>query len=323
MGLAGHAREIRMKSWKTRSLAALMLACAGAMGALPGEPVTAAFASEIRYLVNNLPVTNYDIQRRAAFLRLQRQGGNLNQKASDEMVEQALKYVEMQRLGVKVPDKAVDENFAGFAKQNKLSTAQLSQILGQAGVTTRHFKDFIRVQLGWNALLGARFRSEGRISEQDAVRRMLKQGGQKPSATEYLLQQVIFVIPAAERKAKMGVRKKEAELMRQRYNGCGSARDLAKGLIDVTVRDLGRVLEPELPPDWAPLIKTIKAGQATKLRETERGVEFIAICSAKEVSDDRVAQMIFTNEGDLEGKAKELSDKYIAELREKARIQKR
>ena len=239
------------------------------------------------------------------------------------MVEQALRSVEMQRLNVNIPKSAVDANFANFAKQNKLSPKQLSGVLTQSGVTTAHFKEFIRVQMGWQALLRARFRAEGRMSEQDVVQRMLNQGGDKPTATEYILQQVIFVVPAAERSAKLNTRKREAENMRTRFAGCDKTHDQAKGLLDVTVRDLGRVLEPELPPDWAPLIKAINEGQATKVRVTDRGAEFIAICRAKLVSDDRVAQMVFTNEGDLDEQAKKLSDKYMKELRERARIIKR
>ena len=52
--------------------------------------------------------------------------------------------------------------------------------------------------------------------EQDAVQRMLQQGGEKPTATEYMLQQVIFVVPASERKASLAKRKREAEAMRAR-----------------------------------------------------------------------------------------------------------
>ena len=148
-------------------------------------------------------------------------------------------------------------------------------------------------------------------------------GGNKPKATEYMLQQVIFVVPASERKAKLATRKREADAMRQRFSGCDSTRQFVKGLLDVTIRDLGRVLEPELPPDWEKFIKETSQGKATKVRETERGVEFIGICSTREVSDDRVAQIVFTNEGNLDEKAKEFSDKYTKELREKARIVKK
>lgn len=283
-----------------------------------------AAASEIKYVVNNVPITSYDIQRRVAFLRLQGGGkGGSAKVAADQMIEQVLKKSEMDRLGVRITDKAVDESYARFAGGNKLSAKQLSTILGQAGVTAGHFKEFIRVQMGWNQVLGTRFRESGMVSEQDAARRMLQQGGSKPTATEYLLQQVIFVVPAAERSSQLARRKKEAEAMRQRFSDCKTTRQFAKGLVDVTVKDLGRRLEPELPPEWADSIKSAKAGSATKVRETALGLEFIGVCSSREVSDDRVAQMVFSNEGGLDKKAEELSNKYVAELRDKARIVER
>jgi peptidyl-prolyl cis-trans isomerase SurA len=192
----------------------------------------------------------------------------------------------------------------------------------RSGVTKEHFKEFIRAQMAWNQALTARYRAEsgGTSNSTDLVRKMLEKGGEKPSATEYMLQQVIFVVPAAERSATLGKRKREAEAMRSRFNGCDTTRQFAKGLIDVTVRDLGRVLAPELPSDWAEQIKATKVGAATQVRETNRGVEFIGICSAREVSDDKVAQMVLQNEGKSDKKADELSEKYVAELKAKAKI---
>ena len=282
-----------------------------------------AHASEIKYVVNNIAVTSYDIQRRAAFLKLQNRKGNINKLAADDMIEQTLKAAEMKRLGVRISDQQVEDAYKRFATNNKMSVTQLSGMLQQAGVTADHFKEFIRSQMGWNQALSARFRAQGgTMSEQDAVRRMLEQGGNKPTATEYMLQQVIFVVPPKERGA-IGKRKREAEAMRARFNGCESTRQFAKGLIDVTVRDLGRVLAPELPTEWADQIKKTKAGGATGVRETDRGVEFIGICSAREVSDDKVARMVFQSEGSKEDQGEEMSKRYLAELREKARIVER
>ncbi|TIW79773.1 MAG: peptidylprolyl isomerase, partial [Mesorhizobium sp.] len=140
---------------------------------------------------------------------------------------------------------------------------------------------------------------------------------------EYMLQQVIFVVPASERAATLAKRKREADAMRARFSGCNTTREFAKGLIDVTVRDLGRVLAPQLPTDWAEQIKATKVGGATPTRETERGVEFIGICSSREVSDDKAAQMVFQAEGTNDKDADELSKKYVAELRQKAKIVER
>jgi peptidyl-prolyl cis-trans isomerase SurA len=303
------------------SLNAALFIMAAAMFVAPSGYVHAA--SEIKFVVNGVPVTDYDIQRRAAFLKLQRKKGNLTQLAGNDMVEQTLKRAEFARLGIKVPDGAVDAAYARFAKSNKMTPAQLSGVLDKAGVTAQHFKEYIRTQLGWNQALSSRFKAQGgTMSEQDAVRRMLEKGGNKPSATEYMLQQVIFVVPPSER-GSIGKRKKEAEAMRQRFAGCDSTREFAKGLIDVTVRDLGRVLAPELPSEWAEQIKATKIGGATPVRETERGVEFIGICRSREVSDDRVAKSVFQAEGNEEDQAGELDKKYTAELRGRAKIVER
>ncbi|MDJ1462249.1 SurA N-terminal domain-containing protein [Nitratireductor sp. GZWM139] len=284
---------------------------------------TSAMATEIRYVVNNLPVTSYDIDRRVAFLRLQREGGNLRQKATDQMIEQTLKLQEMQRRNINIPKEMVDQAYQRFASGNRMTTSQLNQVMAQSGVTAAHFKDFIRSQIGWSRVMQARNNSSGGMSEQDVVAKMLQQGGNKPSATEYMLQQVIFVVPSAERSKLLGKRQREAQALRGRFRGCDSTREFAKGLIDVTVRDLGRILEPELPGDWKDQIKKTSPGNATGVRTTERGVEFIGVCSTREVSDDRVAQMMFQSEGSGGEDMEKASQEYLAELRKNARITKR
>lgn len=295
-----------------------------ALAAVPvAFDVRLANASEIKYIVNNVPITTYDIQRRASFFKLQRRAGGAKE-AADDMIDQALRASEIKRFGIKISDQQVDDAYGRFAAQNKLKPAQMDEILNQTGVTKAHFKDFIRSQMGWSQVLQAKYRSSGTLSEQDVVQRMLQKGGNKPKATEYMLQQVVFVVPAAERKSSLGKRKREAEAMRARFSGCDKTREFAKGLIDVTVRDLGRVLAPELPADWADAIKSTQTGSATGVRETDRGVEFIGICSSKEVSDDRVAQMVFQSEATKQGgEAEEFSKKYMDELRKKAKIVQR
>lgn len=283
---------------------------------------TPAVASEIKYIVNNMPITTTDIQHRNAFFRLQRRKGD----AANEMIEQTLRLAEAQRIGIRISDKQVNDAYARFASSNNMPLAQLDSVMAQSGVTKQHFKDFIRSQMAWNQAIGARYRAEqsgiGLTSQQEAVRNMLKKGGNKPSATEYMLQQVIFVIPAAERKSTLGKRKREAEALRARFNGCANTQQFAKGLIDVTVRDLGRIIAPQLPPEWADQIKKTKAGGATGVRETERGVEFIGVCSAREVSDDRVAELVLQNEN-TDADADKLGQKYMEELKKTAKIVRR
>ncbi|WP_343313970.1 peptidylprolyl isomerase [Brucella sp. BE17] len=301
--------------------------CLTALGAvaLP-NPAHATGEAEVKVIVSGNAITNGDIRKRAAFLKLQRKGGNINQLARQELTDEMLKRIEMKSRNINVPDQEVDQAYAGFATRNKMSVAQLNQVMNQAGITPDHFKKYIMVQMGWGRLVGARFRSSGMVSEQEAVQRMLKDGGKKPVATEYQLQQVIFVVPNSKRSpALLAKRKQEANALRSRFQNCGTTRQQAKGILDVTVRDLGRIIEQQLPPEWSKAVKAAGSGRATPPQDTEKGVEFLAVCSTRQVSDDRVAQLVFSMEGTGSGdsqekKAEALSAKYLAELREKAKI---
>ncbi len=112
-----------------------------------------AFASTIKYIVNDVPVTTGDIQHRAAFLRLQHRKGD----AAQEMIDQTLKLAEARRLGIRISDAQVEEAYQRFASSNKMQLKQLDGIMAQSGVTKEHFKEFIRAQLAWNQALGARY----------------------------------------------------------------------------------------------------------------------------------------------------------------------
>jgi peptidyl-prolyl cis-trans isomerase SurA len=303
------------------SLAVLMVATP----LIPAAGAAGAGGGEIKYVVNGVPITSYDLQRRAAFIKLQRS----KQSASESLIEQVLHVTEALRLNIRVTDQQVDAAYANFAKNNKMPVAQLDAVLDKSGVTKEHFKGFIRAQMSWQQALAARARGGagpgGRLTEQQAVRKMLERGGNKPSATEYMLQQVIFVVPAKD-KGSLGRRKNEAEAMRARFTSCDTTRQFAKGLVDVTVRDLGRVLAPELPSEWAESIKAARPGSATPVKQTDRGIEFIGICSAREVSDDRAAQMVLNSEQSTAAKNTDmeaLNKSYTEELRKRAQIVER
>ncbi|MEP7456957.1 peptidylprolyl isomerase [Phyllobacterium sp. SB3] len=282
--------------------------------------VLPAAASEIKVVVNGAPITDYDISRRAAFIKLQRKKGD----AKEELTEEALKRQELRRLNLLVGDSEVNEAFERFATNNKMTLAQLNTVLDKSGVTAQHFKEYIRIQMSWGRALAQRNRSQGgaKFTEQDAVQRMLKDGGKKPVSTEYQLQQVIFVVPANKRDS-IAKRRGEANAMRAKFNGCDGTRDIAKGTLDVTVRDLGKFIEQELPPEWADKIKSTAVGQATSIQDTDKGVEYLGVCATRQVSDDRVARMVFAqeqNSGKGDATAEAVDKKYLDDLRAKAKI---
>lgn len=299
-------------------LTGLVLAVAVALPFSLAATGDARAASEIKIIVNRQAITNVDISRRVAFLRLQREGGNLNQKAREQLTEEALKSQEAARIRALASDAEVDAAFQRFAASNNMSTNQLSQVLNQAGVTPKHFKNYVRVQLSWPRVARA-FGGAG-MSTQDLVSKMLERGDNKASTTEYILQQVVFVVPESKRsRSVLNARKREADQLRGRISGCDNTASSLTGLRDVSLRQLGRVLQPQLPPDWKPLIEKADAGSTTTTRITERGAEFIIVCSAKTVTDDKAAELVFRAENQEDGES-DAAKKLLAQLRKRAVI---
>lgn len=293
----------------------------GVAGVLPKTVVPAYADTGVAIVVNKVAITSSDVARRIAFLKLRHETGDLNKKAKEELVEEQLKRQEIARVGMSVSTTDVDAAFARFSASNKLTPAQMGQILDKAGVGVEHFKNYIAVQMSWPRLVNARYSSRDKMTSQEMVSRLLE-NKQKPETTEYSLKQVIFVVPESKRNAILAKRKAEAEASRAKFPGCDQAMDFARNYLDVSIRDLGRVLEPDLPNAWKPLIDSAK-GPTTGTLVTERGVEYVAICSQKKVSDDLAAEAVFRAE-DLDKKDKTKEDpnsaKFLEELRSKAQI---
>lgn len=282
----------------------------------------AAQANSIKIVVDGQPITSYDIAHRIAFLRLQHKKGNLADMAKKQLIDEKLKEVAISRAHASVSTDAVNASYARFAKDNHMTTARLTAILDRAGVTEKHFKHYIAIQMSWPRVVRGQSGASGQNAN-ELVAQMLENGKKKPSTTEYVLQQVIFLVPKKQRGATLAQRKHEAEAMRERFQNCSTTRDFAAKLRNVAVRDLGRIMAPDLPPEWKSDIERTAQGKATPVHVTDRGAEFIGVCSAKTVSDDLAAASVFSAEQDKSGGGSAdnaAGDKILADMRKHAVI---
>jgi peptidyl-prolyl cis-trans isomerase SurA len=310
-----------MFSVKTPVRALVFGAIALAMATFTGPTGGTALADTgVKVIVDGNIITSGDIAKRTNFLKLQHQKGNLPKTAQEQLINETLKRAEISRVRMSVTTQEVDAAFGRFASSNKMSTAQLGQVLDKTGVGVEHFKSYIAVSMSWPRVVNARFGSS-KMSNDDLIKRMTEQK-EKPVTTEYFLKQIIFVIPASKKGAITGKRKAEAEASRAKFPGCDQAKVFAATMLDVSVRDLGRVLAPNLPEAWKPLVEKA-TGNTTAAQVTDQGVEFLAICSQRQVNDDVAAAAVFRAEdlgkkGDDQVSADD--KKYVDELRSKAQI---
>jgi len=309
----------KIKSNKS-TLGAIAL-IAGAILVQPQLSVSAFAASKIIASVDNIAITNNDLSRRAALLRLQKRKGNINKQAKQALIDEALKLKEAQRRNVNVPQSAVDNAYAKFARGNKMKTSQLTQVLNRAGVGSRGFKDFIKAQIAWQAVVSSRVKAggaPGRSAGRSMNDRLFASSNGAASA-EYVLDQVIF-FSSGSRSKNASV--SEAKTMRSAFVGCEKLKTQASNFKNVGVRTLGRVPENGIPAAWKQHVVGLEQGQTSAVRSTERGAEYLAVCSKTSTGKQQsgAAEAGFDLKVQGGKKAEDIAAEYLEELRKKAVI---
>ena len=297
----------------------IVLACIAGLVTLPSMAVA---QSSIRVIVNGDAITSYDIAQRARLLPLFGNKGG-QKAATEELIDETLKLQEARNRGMVVSDEQVDAIFANMAKERKLSPQRMSQELGKMGIAAETMKRWIKAQMTWRQLVRARARRQGRVSTSEIMSAMTDQGNPDEfTETEYILQQIIFVVPEGSSSKYAAQRRREAENFRLRFPGCDGSLAKAKGLKGVVVHDLGRRDSSQLKGPQGEEIKQTKIGQTTRPSRSGNGFELVAVCSKRDFQSNAAARAEIESQLRLE-KAKDLDKEYLAALREKAIIQRR
>lgn len=273
-------------------------------------------------LVNDVPITNYDVDARAALLRLQgASSSQANARAEDELIDEALQRAEARRLGISVTQAELDGAVQEIAGRSGLSASQLGQALGQRGVDIASLRDSIESQILWSQIIRARFQATVRVDEQDVLAALDSRNddetGTGLTATEYTLREVIFIVPDG---TSQDQRMREAAAFRSRFESCSTGIASARQLNGVVIQEEVRRFSSDIPADLAEIFNETPIGRLTPPEATNSGgVEMIAVCNKREVQSDGDARRDVESElRNEEGVL--LSRGYLRDLRASATI---
>ncbi len=289
---------------------------------MPDIPTLSKSASSIAVLVNEDPITHYDISQRRKLMTLG--GAKTSTKiATDELIDEALEMYEARKRGVKAPDAQVDGAFASIAQSLKMTPSQLTKALASRGIDASSLKNRLRAQLTWQYLVRRRTQSKAQVKSQDVANAMLAKGDpNQMMLNEFMLQQIVFIVPQGSAPALYAQRRREAEAFRHRFQGCDNSLAQAQKLRGVVVKDIGRRDATQLHGAEGEDIKKTPAGKTAPPYQMDEGIELVAVCSVKQVQSQAAARAEVTNE--LYGKqAKDLGKDYLDELRKAAIIEYR
>ncbi len=290
-----------------RLIAATLLGTVLAFGAL--MPALAATV----VTVNGVPISDLDVDQRSKLMRLE--GGGNRKAAVDSLVTEQLQVQEAKRLGIDVTDQQVDDAFQQVARNVKLSTDKLNQLLRQNGVSDATMKARLRAALAWQKIGEVAIKARVEISDLELDQKADAALGVDQSY-DYVLKEVLFITgPSGSAANRTG----QANKYRSSFKGCDSAVDLSLGYTDAAVRDMGRRHATQLPDALAAELAKLNVGGITKPRVTEAGVSMLAVCSKTAAHDTTFIKNKLRNEVGSAAMKTE-AEKYLEEMRKKAQI---
>jgi len=265
-------------------VAVLLLMTALLGGILPGL----AQEVSIKVLVNDDPISDYDIDQRERFLAIttqQQPSPALKKQATDMLIDERLQVQEGKRLGGTADEADVTRILDDMASKNKLSVEGLTTALGQAGVNIKTLKDRLRAQIIWQDAIGRKFRRDVQIADADIDKAVSEAGGTGGDKTESALQlrQVKFVIPAGADQRTIAARLAAAEDLRARFGSCA---ELAKGVSGANVKTLADQQPASLAQPARLLVTNAKVGQMTPPMISQAAVELYAVCGKRTSKGD-------------------------------------
>jgi peptidyl-prolyl cis-trans isomerase SurA len=278
---------------ETRCTCIAVSAVLTVLAGLIGLPCAAQEQTEqsIVVLVNDDPITVYDVEQRQRFLAVTTQeqpSPALKKKATDMLIEERLQIQQGRKLGITPDEDEVNKVLGGMAQNNKMSPDQLGAALGQMGVNIKTLRDRIRSQVVWQDVVRKKFRRDVSIGEADVDRALTDAGDQgKPKEeTTLQLRQVRYEIPTEADQAAIAKQLAAIEAVRAKVQSCSNISTLTKDIKGFKVKTLQDQLPGSLGQPMRTLVMNAKVGQMTPPTLSGSAIEAYAVCGKHAVKGD-------------------------------------
>jgi peptidyl-prolyl cis-trans isomerase SurA len=291
-----------------------------ALGVATLSVPSAALAQAIALTVNGEPITTTEVDEQMRFLRIVKQPASRDQ-AIEDLIADHLKLRQANKVGIDASDASLNAAFLGAANKAKTTTSALLAEFQRAKLNTDLIRSHFRAIGSWNDYVKSRNKSLA-VSEEDVTAAMAKDSNLGKSETDYQLQQIVFVLPIGATPAVVEQRTREAQTLRNRFQGCAQGLPMARALPDVAVKPPITKKSTTLPENTRKELEQTGNGRLTPPARTATGIEMVAVCSADEDIDhtsirDSVANQLLTD------RLAKVGEQLYKDLRANAVIERR
>jgi peptidyl-prolyl cis-trans isomerase SurA len=283
-------------------------------------PATTAGAQQIVVIVNGEPITALDVDQRSKLSQLSTHKVPARQEVLDELINERLKLREAKKFGLDVSASEVDTAYASMAGRMRFTADQLTQQLARSGVNVATLKARIKADIAWSQIVRGRYQASLQIGEKDILSAMETKSDDSVGY-DYTMRPILFLVPAGSPETLIDGRKREAEALRGRFQGCEEGITFARALRDVAVREQVIRSSADIPAELRKVLEGIEVGRLTPPEVTKFGIEMFAICAKKESTADNSPGKRQAKENLMAKRYEQRSKQYLQELRRGAMLE--
>lgn len=299
-------------------------------------PVYAAAeaVSGIAVLVNDEPITTYDVDKEQEALAKGLEGrpapdeagkAQLRQVAINSLINKKLIEQKIRELDIKVADEEVRQAIEDVKRSNNLTQDNLKEALAARGISFDEYKAQIKEQLERLRLISLEVRSKIQISEKE-MREYYEANAEKFQVDEAFHARQIFlpISPDATEEERKRTEQAAGKILAEARSGAdfaGLARKYSKDPSAAEGGDLGYLKKGELLPEFDDALAKLKPGELSGLIRTTAGFHIVKLEDIRqgkkqsfETAKPEVEDILYKK------RSEERFNQWIEELRKNASI---
>ncbi len=235
-----------------------------------------------RVEVSGRAITEYEVLQRAMFIKVLGGSGDPEAEAEKALIEDKLKLIEAERLGIKVTSEQVLAGMGEFAGRANLSTDAFVKAIGQGGVAPETFRDFVAAGILWREVVRATFAGTVSVSEIEIDRAI--EGRTRTIGLRVLLSELVLPVAAEAERADVTARAME---LRTQISGEGAFSAAVGRYSAAPTAGRGGRLDwlslTNLPPVLAKFVLALEPGQVSDPVQVQNAVVLFLL---REIAQD-------------------------------------
>lgn len=276
-------------------------------------------------VVNDQPITSFDIEQRIKMTSVLGSGKKLTRKEALEIViNDLLKRAETTRLKATLTDEQVDAAVERLAKGSGTTIEGLETKLRTAGITMKALRAQLLTNLSFNRVLIAKYKIKPHVEDADVDRKLaqLKQDPRLQPMQIFEIREITLPMQATGElivSQMLQARAIEAQQIQQKYTGCAKVNEAVSGIFNVNVGKVIQIQADKLPDKMRATLEETGTKRLLGPMRAKQGIQLIAFCGKRMFAPsgptrDQVQRMLLEKAYDT------YEEKYVRDLRRTALI---